>query len=344
MGDFQAEEEAPQDCGVPGADPSQWRIDILAGAPHTSGFRQFITAVWIIVAFVVFAILVSIFVRTTNGGLTSFAIFMAVMVGFLVWREHRWRRKFASDLAASREGAAQVAKSAVAEIGYHDRLRALRMIGREFLSRNWCGYAIRIAPRAGMLPAPPLQVQIEPLALCESDEGFVQLQQTGKSEDKSLAMSEPSRRLRRSWRMVSVTLPAFTIFIIHLSRAIFRSIERGRVDERLLFLIGLLLLAVLLSVWFGGRQQKRLLAVNAGLLYRKSRWKGPTDLYLFRRESSVLCVFQGDRVRWHWIVQDQNHKNGVHAMGTAAEAQMLIRAWSSSLAAPQLEQMSDFAA
>lgn len=275
-------------------------------------------------------------------GITIFVIF----AGYFIWRR-LWQRNFETALEAIAENPTALTSAGVEkmrELGLQFTVAGIRVLGQQLLKRGWLGYSFRIAPRADQPTPAPLEVAIEPMALDESSEPFLQLSSSGSvsaatAAAKSLEQSESTRRFRRSFAVIWLSV---VIFILLSIPHFIRFIRSGQASFSLLmyaFLIGVMFLQASVGL---DHKRNRLLAVNGGLLFRKFNWLGGGGVHLFNRDNSVLFVFRAQKKQWWWAVFGPGYEKGAWMFGTAAEAEMLIRAWLSPLPPPEPDRLSDF--
>lgn len=193
------------------------------------------------------------------------------------------------------------------------------------------GTSFRLAPVDALSPIEPIAVPFEPQPTGEFDLA----QPVGEDEPSAVP-----RGIRRNL-LIKGGWVVLIVFGVNVLIGLIDSIQEWRIHPRLvLWLIGLvgLLLVPARSGWM-----TQWLVVPGGLVRRRPRGLlgRDTDLHLFARTTSLLCLYRFHRAGWQITVADAETAGSL--IGTREELTNVLRAWMSALPAPPLDQLSDLA-
>jgi hypothetical protein len=215
-------------------------------------------------------------------------------------------------------------------LGVPAGLRAVAAVVHE---RGGAGKSIRIVRSAFPQPQPePLDVPFQPQPLNEAHTALPCAGGGAGDSTASTQRSEFRRRvlLRGGWWV-------FALGVIPAALQLLASVFRKDVADVLMLAT---LVALLLFAPVDWRFNRQWFLVPGGVVLRKAGWRSARwTLHLFERTSSVLFVGMSARTQWLAAVADG--KEASHLQVTPAEADLLLRAWLSSVPPPPIETLSD---
>lgn len=222
----------------------------------------------------------------------------------------------------------QAINSPIALSGYGVIARTLRAA----VASGHRGVLYRFLPSTELGAIEPIRVPFEPIVLDESDLRLVELMNETSGGSASPA-PQSKRNIRRAGGWIIVAIFGFNV-VIHL----FRSIAMRRVTWELFYWS-----VLFLCMYFGVGRSWMLgtfLAVPGGLVTRKLRGiRRHVSLHVYTAADSALCVYRATKNLW--IISVADGENAQWTTCAPAEARFAMAAWTSPIAPPTMEQLSE---
>lgn len=243
-----------------------------------------------------------------------------------------------------------IAEAASRRVFWPSRSPPLLEMAKLLVGRGRLGETIRMQWKGDFAPVQPLTVVFEPRLLDESDVAFSELE-TATAPDLATKESTAApatavgddamgvRHIRRNLKLKGGW--AFVImFAAFMLRSAAESYQRGAMTWELPFWTTMLLLFLLGPARGGlfGRAQW-LLAPGALLVRKAVRRTTRSQLHVFDRRKSVLCVSQHRKSQWLIVAADALACE--QTLATDREVHFLLRAWLSPLEPPPADRLTD---
>jgi hypothetical protein len=260
------------------------------------------------------------------------------------------RRKMRSVVQDGGDDVVAMALAASQRLRWPSKVNSITELARLLAKRGEVGRTIRMQWRGTFSPVEPLAVVFEARLMDESDAAFMELEAATTSHANAAQSSEAESRaagddaigvrkihrnvkLRGGWAFV-VMFAFFT-----LQEAV-ESYMHKTISWKLPF-FSLMLLLILVGPDRGlFASQTQWLLAPGGLFVRKAvRRSTRSQLHLFDRRKSVLCLSQERKARWFVAVADAE----AHELTAATEREVhfLLRAWLSPLEPPPADRLTD---
>jgi hypothetical protein len=258
-------------------------------------------------------------------------------------------------LQAAAEKGGQDPTPAMAEavsrrVFWPSRSAPLSEMAKQLVAKGRLGETVRMQWKGGFAPVQPLTVVFEPRLLDESDGAFSELEAATTPDvatGVNAAAPAPAvgddaigvRHIRRNLKLKGGW--AFVImFAAFMFRSAVESYQRGAMTWELPFWTTMLLLFLVGPARGGpfGRAQW-LLAPGAVLVRKAVRRTTRSQLHVFDRRRSVLCVSQHRKSQWLIVAADAVACE--QTLATDREVHFLLRAWLSPLEPPQADRLTD---
>ncbi|MBI5865180.1 MAG: hypothetical protein HZB38_11860 [Planctomycetes bacterium] len=274
----------------------------------------------------------------------------AVPIGVAIRAIRRRRRRFVADLGESNADSVEAAARIILPRLGENPIFVLSTLGKYLVSAGQAGHVVRFGPESALTPVEPITVPFEPLAMDEFQprfSAFVLASETSQpahgltarlmSWIRQDANSASVRRLmvRSDWVLLGPGIFCL-LAAADWARTGFRSYPPGFTNIAILCVV----------VWFSLRANRQaateISVVPAGLVAQiPGRSLFSPIRHLFDRRNSVLCLCPSvtNKFEWQWVVADGEAQ--CHSSSTAAEVQVLLRAWLSPLEPPSLEQLEN---
>ncbi|MEK6642585.1 MAG: hypothetical protein AABZ08_01650 [Planctomycetota bacterium] len=194
----------------------------------------------------------------------------------------------------------------------------------------------------------PIRESFEPRIIDECDRSFQELELSLNSSHLDMNDTSPRqyeggalRSLRRNIVARAGGGLGLIWFGFRLIQECVASMRAGAPTFNLA-LFGLPFVVILIMLMQSSAESSRQWwLVPGGLLFRFGRMSSTfSQLHVFARHSSLLCLYQ--RGNWSWIATVADSESTESTTLTRREADMLLRAWLSPLPPPNVKRLADF--
>lgn len=276
---------------------------------------------------------------------------LLIMVSAQIGEQAMRRRLRSAAEDNKRDPMLAISEAVARQAFWPSRSSPLSEMAKLLVRRGRLGETVRMQRKGEFAPVQPLTVVFEPRLLDESDSAFAELEAATTCQpaaaggaslaapidrDDSTMLRHVKRnlKLRGGWAFV-------VMFATFLLRSAWESYQRGAITWELPFWAAMTLLFLIgpdRGVLSGRAQW---LLAPGGLLVRKAvRRSTRSQLHLFDRRRSVLCMSQHRQKRWLVVVADTEACE--LTLTTDREADFLLRAWLSPLQPPPPDRLTDF--
>lgn len=324
---------------VPAGPPS------IVDVPYDAPLSPILTFGQAMVVCVPLAFIVSFVAVFMPVGLTWLGLVIGGTFGFacMALYEHsvvrRWRSR-AAELVQQTAGQC-VEAQARHVVDYAARSNGDAFVAalvQEMARSGYAGAIMRVGPAGAATVIRPIEVAFEPRDLNDAEKTKLEADQSTGQHDGS---TDSTWIWLRTIRRRAYVRPLAWLGVLWIAyNVVSASLEAWNQSRFTLpLVIWLSMLAFVIYAW-SSTTVGPWLAVPGGLVQRTARtFARSSDLHLFDRRKSVLCVYCTRRRAWAFAVSDGSDTGA--GTGTQEQVEFLLRAWLSPLEPPTVEQLSD---